>query len=334
MRTTHFATKIILHVKNWLSLNTICEQKGSYMLKLHVKNETGRLRAVILGIANQNGPTPTAEEAYDPKSLEHILVGTYPIESDMIYEMNGFLEILERYGVKVYRPQLLEGVNQIFSRDIGFVIDDNFIKANILPDRADEWQAIAYIVEQVEDIHLIEAPENIHMEGGDVILWNDYIFVGTYKGNDYATLNTARTNMNGVNFLKDIFPNKKVKEFDLIKSMTNPRANALHLDCCFQPVGKDKAIIFEGGFRDHNDYIYLLKLFGKENLFQITADEMYEMFSNVFSISENVVVSEKKFDRLNRWLRENGFQVEEIPYHEIGKQEGLFRCSTLPLYRD
>jgi len=61
---------------------------------------------------------------------------------------------------------------------------------------------------------------------------------------------------------------------------------------------------------------------------------MYNMNSNVFSIDSNVVVSEKKFKRLNTWLRANGFIVEEIPYAEISKQEGLLRCSTLPLIRD
>ena len=61
---------------------------------------------------------------------------------------------------------------------------------------------------------------------------------------------------------------------------------------------------------------------------------MYDMNSNVFSIAPNVVVSEKNFTRLNNWLREQEFVVEEIPYAEIAKQEGLLRCSTLPLLRD
>jgi N-dimethylarginine dimethylaminohydrolase len=58
------------------------------------------------------------------------------------------------------------------------------------------------------------------------------------------------------------------------------------------------------------------------------------MNSNVFSIAPDVVVSEKNFTRLNNWLRENDFTVEEIPYAEIAKQEGLLRCSTLPLIRE
>ncbi|MEI5983339.1 arginine deiminase family protein [Sphingobacterium sp. PU5-4] len=303
------------------------------MLKLQVNNETNRLKAVILGIAHQNGPTPKAEEAYDPKSLEHILAGTYPTERDMVAEMDAFKTVLESYEVKVYRPELIPNLNQIFTRDIGFVIDDYFIKSNILPDRAQEWEAIQYLVKEIPSEKLITAPEDIHMEGGDVILWNDHIFIGTYKGADYADYNTARTNMKGVEFLRDLFPGKKVKEFNLVKSMSNARENALHLDCCFQPVGKDKGIIYPGGFLDQEDYTYLVELFGKENLFHITADEMYQMFSNVFSIDEKVVVSEQRFTRLNNWLTEQGIVVEPIPYHEIGKQEGLLRCSTLPLYR-
>jgi hypothetical protein len=32
------------------------------------------------------------------------------------------------------------------------------------------------------------------IEGGDVMLWDDHIFIGTYKGSDYKDYITARTN--------------------------------------------------------------------------------------------------------------------------------------------
>ncbi|GJQ05812.1 dimethylarginine dimethylaminohydrolase family protein [Capnocytophaga canimorsus] len=304
------------------------------MLKVNIKNETNRLKAVILGTAQSNGATPTAEEAYDPKSLEHIKAGTYPIEKDMVAEMEAFRNVLEKYGVTVYRPEIIENCNQIFTRDIGFVIDDIFIKANILPDRENEYQAIEYIVNKIEKSKVVIPPDEVHIEGGDVMPWNDHIFIGTYKGSDYKNYITARTNMQGVEFIKELFPNKIVKEFDLVKSNLEARDNALHLDCCFQPVGRNKGIIYKSGFREEADYVYLLELFGKENLFHITRDEMYHMYSNIFSIAPDVVVSERKFTRLNNWLRDNGFVVEEIPYYEISKQEGLLRCSTLPLIRE
>lgn len=304
------------------------------MLKLRVTNETDRLKAVILGTAVSNGATPTLEEAYDPKSAEHIKAGTYPIEKDMVAEMDAFAAVLQKYGVQVYRPEIIRDCNQIFTRDIGFVIDDVFIKANILPDRQAEFQAIEYIVKQMNPDKVVTPPKEVHIEGGDVMPWNEHIFIGTYKGDDYKEQVTARTNMAGVAFIQKLFPHKKVKEFDLVKSKTEARDNALHLDCCFQPVGKNKAIIYKGGFRSEADYQYLVDIFGAENLFHIEREEMYEMNSNVFSISPEVVVSEKHFTRLNAWLRAQGFTVEEIPYSEISKQEGLLRCSTLPLLRD
>jgi N-dimethylarginine dimethylaminohydrolase len=304
------------------------------MLQLHVQDETSRLRAVVLGTAESNGPTPKPEEAYDPKSLEHIKAGTYPVEADMVPEMNAFETVLKKYGVTVFRPQLISDYNQIFTRDIGFVIDNIFIKSNILPDRERELDAIQYVIDQIQPTQVVRPPEEVHIEGGDVMLWENYIFVGTYKGSDYKEYITARTNMQGVEYLRKLFPNKIVKEFDLVKSKIEARDNALHLDCCFQPVGKNKGIIYKSGFREESDYMYLVKLFGKENLFHIEREEMYHMYSNVFSIAPDVVVSEQKFTRLNNWLRENGFTVEEIPYAEIAKQEGLLRCSTLPLIRE
>ncbi len=306
------------------------------MLSLHVTNETSRLRAVVLGTAVSNGPTPKAQDAYDPKSLEHLLAGTYPQEADMIQEMEAFNQVFQKYDVQVYRPELVSNENQIFTRDIAFVIDDIIIEAGILPERDKEFPAIQYIIDQVDPAKVIRIhdKENIHIEGGDVLLWNEYIFIGTYRGADYKDVKTARTNQAGIDLIKEHFPHKKVLTFDLVKSWDDARDNALHLDCCFQPVGTNKAIIYKGGFRDEREYQQLVDLFGPENLFHITRDEMYDMNSNVFSIAPDVVVSEKNFTRLNNWLRTQGFTVEEIPYAEIAKQEGLLRCSTLPLIRD
>lgn len=304
------------------------------MINLHIKDEISRLRAVVLGSANSNGPAPTLDEAYDPKSKEHIQAGTYPKEADMIQEIEALAKVFEKYDVKVYRPKEIEGYNQIFTRDIAFVIEDKFIKANILPDRDQEIDAIEHVISQIPKENIIKFPEEVHVEGGDVMPWNDYIFIGTYRGEDYSNYITARTNMKAVKCLEELFPNKTIKSFNLKKSNTEAKDNALHLDCCFQPLGKGKAIIHKEGFLEEEEYQWLVDFFGKENCFHITKEEMYNMNSNVFSISPEVVISEKNFTRLNTWLREQGFTVEEVPYAEIAKQEGLLRCSTMPLIRE
>jgi len=304
------------------------------MLKLKINNETSKLRAVVLGTAQSNGPIPKLEDCYDPKSRQHVLAGTYPKEEDMVKEMNAVTTVLKKYNVTVFRPEIIKDCNQIFSRDVAFVIEDKMIRANILPNREEEVQAINFIWDQIEDKNRIILPEECHVEGGDVMPWNDYIFIGTYSGEDYADYITARTNMDAVIAIQELFPYKTVKAFELRKSNTEPKDNALHLDCCFQPIGKDKAIIHKNGFLIESEYEWLVNFFGKDNVFEISKEEMYNMNSNIFSISEDVIISEKSFTRLNSWLRKQGFTVEEVPYAEIAKQEGLLRCSTMPLIRE
>lgn len=303
-------------------------------LNLNVVDETSRLRAVVLGTAISNGPTPALEDAYDPKSREHILAGTYPSNEDMIEEMESVAAVFEKYDIEVFRPEVIEDCNQIFTRDIGFVIDNIFVKANILPDREEEIDAIQYVIDQVDPDNVIRPPEEVHIEGGDVMLHGDYIFVGTYRGDDYSDYIIARTNVAGVEWLKEQFPHKKVVSFNLRKDNLDPYNNALHLDCCFQPVGDGKCIIHKNGFLQEEEYQWLVDFFGAKNCFEISQEEMYHMNSNVFSIAPDVVVSEKNFTRLNNWLRDQNITVEEVSYSEIAKQEGLLRCSTLPLIRD
>lgn len=300
---------------------------------LNIHDEIGRLRAVVLGVAKSNGPTPDLKDAYDPKSAEHIKAGTYPLEPDMIREMEAFAHVLEKYGVTVFRPELIENYNQIFARDIAFVIEDKMIIANILEDRSKEIDALEFLMAQIDPGKIISFPEHAHIEGGDVMPWGDYIFVGTFKDKDYRKYITARTNMAAVEHLQKLFPHKEVISFSLKKSNFDPRENALHLDCCFQPIGKGKAIIHREGFLIEEEYQWLVDFIGPENLFHVDKEEMYHMNCNVFSISPEVIVSEKSFTRLNSWLRAQGFTVEEIPYSEIAKQEGLLRCSTMPLSR-
>ena len=301
---------------------------------LNVNNETSRLLAVVLGTAKSNGPTPKLKECYDPKSRQNILNKTYPTEIDMINELNEFEQVLLKYQIDVKRPEIIDNYNQIFTRDIGFVIDDYFIISNILTERSKEISAITKVIDLIPKNKIIELPEDCHVEGGDVILHNDYIFIGTYDGNDYSNFKTARTNHQAIKFLTEKFIEKKIISFELIKSDLEPTKNALHLDCCLQPVGNGKLVACPDAFLKRDQYQWLINHFGVENILEISLNEMSEMKCNFLSIDTNIVVSEKSFTKLNSWLRGFDIFVEEINYKEISKQGGLLRCSTLPLIRE
>ena len=304
------------------------------MIEINIKNETAPLRAVVVGTANDFGGTPAIEECYDPKSKEHIQAGSFPNEKDCVLAMDSLIGVFEKHHIMVYRPSNIEGLNQIFSRDIAFVIEDKLILPNIIEERRREAEGISYILNQVNESDKIKMPEGARIEGGDVMLCNDYIFVGYSEKEDFERYRVARTNRAGLDFLATTFSNKKVMGLELKKSDNDPRKNALHLDCCFQPIGRDMAILYKGGFKNNADFNFLINYFGKHNIIEVSREEMYNMNPNVFSISEKIIISEKGFSRLNSKLRKRGFIVEEISYAEIAKMSGLFRCSTMPLIRE
>lgn len=303
------------------------------MFRVGVHNETNTLEWVLLGRADQSGPIPTPHAAYDLKSRHHIEKGTYPEESALTAQLNAMCRTLESHGVNVLRPDMVKDCNQIFARDMGFVIDDYFFLSNILPARANELQAIDKIINQIPTDKVVYCPEEIHIEGGDVVVHGDYVFVGYYDQADYSDMITARTNRAAVAFLQDFFPNKKVKGLELVKSHTDAYSNVLHLDCCFQPVGKDKLIVFSKGFLNPDDYQWIKDFFGEKNLFLLDAQGLYEMHSNVLSIRTDLVISDPSFVTLNQWLTDHGIEVVPVAYDEVSKQGGLFRCTTLPLIR-
>ena len=269
------------------------------MFKINIHNETAALKAVVVGIADDFGGIPKLMDCYDPKSREHVVAGTFPSNDSCVKEMNALVSVFEKYDVKVYRPENIKGLNQIFSRDIAFAIEDKLILPNIIEDRAKEVDAISNVFSQISEENKIKMPIEARAEGGDIMPWNDYIFVGYSEKEDFDKYTVARTNKTGLDFLTETFPNKIVKGFELNKSDIDPRENALHLDCCFQPIGKNMAIIYKGGFKYSADVEFLVTYFGEENIIEVDKEEMYNMNSNIFSISEEVIISEKGFVRLN-----------------------------------
>ncbi len=323
------------------------------LINIEVRDETAPLEAVILGTARDLGTpfynyvdpkkwtgqeAPEDDQITDPKSRLHLMAGSYPLEGDLRRENDCFARVLAKYNVRVYQPMTLPSTNQVFTRDIGFVIDNTFIKSNMgTQERQSEFFAIRDIVSKIAQ-EVWFPPQYVKVEGGDVMPFKDKIFIGQGIDKDLH-LRTNRSNAAAIEYLQTKFPKKEVIGIPLLKSDKFAKENALHLDCVFQPIGNnDACIIYPAGFANKDDAEYLMNLFGgKENAIILdSADHMFNMNSNIFSISPNVIVSgqnEAEFGWLNAQLEERGFVVEKIPYSETSKMGGLLRCSTLPLRR-
>ena len=105
------------------------------MIDLNILDEVGLLDTVVAGVAFHNGEPPALTEAYDAKTYHTILHDQYPLDQDLNREVEAFVSLMEREGVTVLRPGRHRGMQQIFARDVGFVIGDTFVRANIIADR-------------------------------------------------------------------------------------------------------------------------------------------------------------------------------------------------------
>lgn len=300
----------------------------------NIISETGTLKQVVLGLAEDFGGTPKIDECFDPTSKYFIKKNLYPSQKNISKEVYEFYNLLIKHGIEVLRPKNVTGINQVFARDLGFVIENFFLISNIIENREHELPAIIDVISSIKFENVLNIPSEVIIEGGDVTIFKNHIFIGYSSDEDVNKFKVARTNAKAISFLAQSFPEKKVKGFELHKSDNNKNENTLHLDCCFQPVGSDKAIIATDAFKNQSDILYLENLFGKKNLFYLSNEEKNEMNSNIFSISPKIVVSDVRFERLNNWLTEIGLKVEAIKYEEVAKMGGLFRCSTLPLIRN
>ena len=91
-----------------------------------------------------------------------------------------------------------------------------------------------------------------------------------------------------------MFPNKNIFSFELNKSDLSARENALHLDCCFQPIGKNKAIIYEGGFKNYDDVLFITEKFGKS----VYQEWKQDVLDDLDSLEEIVIAAKKNINRL------------------------------------
>lgn len=287
-------------------------------MKLHVTNESAPLETVVLGIGTEIGPPI----GINPMMRYHIKNGTYPNDEIIQAEIATLEAVLKANGVQLLRPKNIKNLDQIFMRDIGFVIDNYFVVANMKEEsRKPEIQGIQYLLEEIGVENIIRLPEEATVEGGDVVLWNEHVFVGL----------GARSNVAAVKFLQEKFPHKKVHGLELLVNEKDRHTHTLHLDCVFQPIGTDEAIFYEAGFAKRPNSI--LDLFPEEKLIRVTQEQKVRMFPNIFSISPTKIIVERSFTELKTELHRRGYETFDVDYKETSKASGLLRCSTLPLYR-
>lgn len=106
--------------------------------------------------------------------------------------------------------------SQMWARDYFVKIDNTYV---LLPGNSDfndgsirknEYKTVQHLFKN----YIINNSVDSKLEGGDILQERNNIFIG----------HNTRTNLNGINFIKRKFTNKKIIPI---------KHSALHLDCCF-----------------------------------------------------------------------------------------------------
>lgn len=230
----------------------------------------------------------------------------------MFEQYNNFIKILTEYGVKIYFLNPIFGENQVYTRDIGFVIDDIFFISKMCSkDRKRETMALKeFLKKENLNIHIYEMENNI--EGGDVIIHENCVFVGL----------STRTTLEGIKELEN-YLNIHKKDMKIIPIRFNSE-KMLHLDCVFNVLNDNSCLLSE--------YIYdKTKIENHfENYYYINNDISLELGVNIVCLENNIVISSCK--KISQILEASGVKVIYSDYSEIVKGGGSFTCSTLPVY--
>jgi len=291
------------------------EMDGTFLLH----NESDTLEVVIIGGSDGYGAFPQYIEKVNDLQQNN----APPSLTSLREELQTFKTALEALGAKVLIPRNIGKIvyDQLTPRDIGFVVGSKFVLSNMAKQsRRYECVGIFDIIFRFngEEPNILIPPSNCLVEGGDIIVDKQKIFVGL----------SERTNIKGVEFLQKSFGH----EFEVIPlTLQEPGKNGffLHLDCVFNPVGKDHALIYSAGLKKIPELIT-----SQYKLIEINEAEQAELGTNVLSFSRDVILSRKHNGsaRINELLRKE-HKVIEIKFDGVPSTGGSLRCASLPLTR-
>ncbi|MFH1542620.1 MAG: arginine deiminase family protein [bacterium] len=252
----------------------------------------------------------------------------------VIEQADNLAKTLESLGIVVHRVRSLKPAEgeylgddgaALFSRDPILVIGNNLIETSLRAlFRRKEKYAIRPIVEKYitdPEVRYVSMPmaspqmddRGPYLEGGDVLLNGYEIYVGN---SDVAT------NRAGIVWLQNYLGSKyKVQEIKLTPSF-------LHLDCAMALLRPGLGIICREAIIGE-----LPESLKDWKFIEVNAEEADNLATNVLVVDEKTVIADPQHQRVIEAIRANGIKVIEVPYDEVSKFGGAFRCSHHPLRR-
>jgi N-dimethylarginine dimethylaminohydrolase len=224
-----------------------------------------------------------------------------------------FIEALKAHGVQVVLlPSQAKFPEQVFTRDIGFTLGNTVFTAWMERKiRQGEEQVLKHWLQE-NHVPFVQI-ESGSIEGGDVLIDRDTIWVGDSDRTSKEAIRELAVKLNGMNLVRIPF----AEEY-------------LHLDCVFNVLSPTEALFFPPAFHEKEHE----RLASRYDLIEVSKEEQFTLGTNILSIGQKKVVSLPINARVNKRLRDRGYTVIEVDISEIIKSGGSFRCITMPLARE
>lgn len=229
-----------------------------------------------------------------------------------VKQHRNFEQALRNAGVEIIKlPPSKDHPEQVFTRDIGFTIGNHlFVSEMANPIRQGEEEVLA---QWLNNNKIVYKNLSLHsIEGGDVIVDGNRVFVGI----------SDRTCKKAIQNLQ-----KELPDYEIIPIPFNPKY--LHLDCVFNILSSEDALIFPEAFEPK--IVNLLS--SMYHLIEVSESEQFSMGTNVLSIGQNRVLSLPVNRDVNYQMKQHGYEVLEVDFSEIIKSGGSFRCCSMPILR-
>lgn len=225
-------------------------------------------------------------------------------------QYNNFINKLIQHGTKVQFVALNGSPSQVFTRDIGFIVEDILFISNMTDAiRQSEIDCLKELAKNYNmKTHIMEQK----VEGGDIIVDNNIVFVG--QGN--------RTNEMSANEIGYVLE-KNNKRHEIVK--VDFEVSKIHLDCAFNILDNETCIVSTAVYKPE----LVAKYFKK--VIKVSDEDLNELALNIVQLGNNNYLCGS--ENFTNTLKREGFNAEYIDFSEIMKCNGSLGCCALPLNR-
>ncbi|MFJ3308642.1 dimethylarginine dimethylaminohydrolase family protein [Streptomyces sp. NPDC086549] len=233
-----------------------------------------------------------------------------PTRDRLLRQHRQFCDLVAAEGVEVVQvPSAADAPLQFNVRDAAAVIGKHLVLSRMVPSL--RWSEPA-MVRDFLDPPEVFTPASGHLEGGDIIVTPENVFVGRGQRTDDEGLAGLRELLSGVR--------------GVIPVPLNP--DTLHLDVAMTLLGPGLGVIHRPSVAGR-----LPAALRHVQWLEIDDEEVGQQAANVLMLDRWTALVDSRHDRLRSGLAGHGIRCLPVDIDEITKVGGGVRCLTLPLVR-